>query len=367
MPVIQRGRLYRRKGKNGKRSKIWWGRIRREGKELNRPLDTETKAIARQRLNKWADELDHTAWGEKPRRTLREAIDRFGEDYFPAIKRRSAERYVSSLANIIRHMPDAMLDDIGSGVLSEFESARRSEGAKPPTIRRDLSALSSVFTQAEKWEWATRNPVRPYLSGGSSLKESEPRTRYLSHDEERKLIPLIPPAARRMAIFAIDTGLRKEEMLALLRSDVDLKRREVTVRGENAKSGRTRRVPLLPRTYKLLQEMLAAPPRSLYLFHRPDGQRHSDKTRNLRRDLIVGAVRAKLVGHLTWHDLRRTCACRLLQDYKMPLHEVSIWLGHSDVKMTAKRYAFLGSEALHDRIADVPEISVTTLRLVKGE
>jgi integrase len=149
-------------------------------------------------------------------------------------------------------------------------------------------------------------------------------------------------------------------MLALLRSSIDLQRREIIVKGETTKNARTRRVPMLPRTLDLVTEMLATPPRSLYLFHRPDGNRHSEKTRNVRRGLLIGAERAG-IADLTWHDLRRTCGCRLLQDYKMPLHEVSAWLGHSDVKLTAKRYAFLGTDALHDRIAETP-----ILKLVKG-
>jgi integrase/recombinase XerD len=245
---------------------------------------------------------------------------------------------------------------------------RRREGVKDPTIRRDISALSAVLAHAIRSEWTTQNFARVYISGrDASVKENEPRTRYLSHDEEKALIPHIPPATRRMAVFAIDTGLRKEEMLALLRTDVDIKKREITVRGITSKNSKMRRVPLHQRTYEMLRDMLAEPTRSLFLFHRSDGYRHSDKTRNLRRDLIIGATRAKLKEHLTWHDLRRTCGTRLIQDYKMPLHEVSIWLGHSDVKLTAKRYAFLGADALHDRLADAPKISATTLRLVKGK
>lgn len=363
-----RGRLYRRKGASGKRSKVWWGRIRFKQKEYNRSLDTEAKAIARQRLIKWSEELEKASWGEKPRRTLREAIEKFGDDYFPTLKRRSAERYVNSLTHIIRHMPDAYLEDVGSGLLAEFETARRREGVKAPTIRRDLSALSSVFTRAMVWEWTQHNPVRVYLSAKeTNLKESEPRTRYLSHDEEKQIIARVAPSTRRMVIFAIDTGLRKEEMLALLRTDVDLQRREVTVRGVTSKNKKTRRVPLLPRTYAILREMMAEQPRSLYLFHRADGHRISEKTRNLRRDLIKAAKRSGIDEHLTWHDLRRTCATRLIQDYKMPLHEVSAWVGHGDVKLTAKRYAFLGADALHERIAEAPQLSATTLRLVKGE
>ena len=42
---------------------------------------------------------------------------------------------------------------------------------------------------------------------------------------------------------------------------------------------------------------------------------------------------ADAIPHLIWHDLRCTCGCRLLQDHKMSMEEVSKWLGHSSVKV----------------------------------
>jgi integrase len=44
---------------------------------------------------------------------------------------------------------------------------------------------------------------------------------------------------------------------------------------------------------------------------------------------------------LSWHDLRRTCGCRLLQDYQRSRGQVSKWLGHASISVTERNYAFL--------------------------
>ena len=47
-----------------------------------------------------------------------------------------------------------------------------------------------------------------------------------------------------MIIAALDTGMRRGEMLALHFADIDWKRRMITLRGETTKSRRTRVVPI---------------------------------------------------------------------------------------------------------------------------
>ena len=56
------------------------------------------------------------------------------------------------------------------------------------------------------------------------------------------------------------------------------------------------------------------------------------------------------VTGIRWHDLRRTCGCRLLQDRKLSMTEVSKWLGHSSVLVTEKIYAFLFVDQLHEAV-----------------
>ena len=54
--------------------------------------------------------------------------------------------------------------------------------------------------------------------------------------------------------------------------------------------------------------------------------------------------------HVEWHDLRRTCGCRLLQDRKFAMEEVSKWLGHSSTKVTEQHYAFLHIDQLDEAV-----------------
>lgn len=137
--------------------------------------------------------------------------------------------------------------------------------------------------------------------------------------------------------FAIDTGLRAEEQWSLTRADFNFARRRVRVRAETAKSSKSRWVPLLPRAFEIA-ERLRVNNRSDFMFWRYDGERveHTWAFRLFQK--VVAA--AGLTEHLEWHDLRRTCGCRLLQDHDMPIDKVSHWLGHSGVVVTRRHYAF---------------------------
>ena len=59
---------------------------------------------------------------------------------------------------------------------------------------------------------------------------------------------------------------------------------------------------------------------------------------------------APVIPDLWWHDLRRTCGCRLLQDYKLTMEAVSKWLGHSSIEPTQRVYAFLETKHLHQAV-----------------
>ena len=64
------------------------------------------------------------------------------------LKPRGAEHYLVSLKSLAVHFDGKTLDQIKSASLSEFETARRSEGVTAGTIRRDLACLSSIMTSA---------------------------------------------------------------------------------------------------------------------------------------------------------------------------------------------------------------------------
>ena len=109
-----------------------------------------------------------------------------------------------SLAHLDRELGHLMLKMIGSAQLVEFETARRSAGVSAPTIRRDLACLSSLFGFAIEREIVDVNPVSAFLKRARKrgLRESEARTRYLSHAEEQRVdrrswprVPARPPGS----------------------------------------------------------------------------------------------------------------------------------------------------------------------------
>lgn len=83
------------------------------------------------------------------------------KDHLPLLKGgiegKAAQRYLVSLIPLSEHFAGATLNDIGSAMLSEFESKRRRQGVTTGTIRNDLWCLSSVFTCAKEWEWVPDN------------------------------------------------------------------------------------------------------------------------------------------------------------------------------------------------------------------
>lgn len=340
-----------------RRGRVYWARAQRQNREHRRSLKTADRAIAERRLRAWLDELDAIAWGDKPRRTYVEAEEKFIREHLTAIKPKAALRYGVSLKHLSEHFGGKMLQQITSAELSAFETKRRAQGVRPSTIRRDLACLSSMLTSCLDWEWLDANIVPAFLKSRAKrgLKEGQARTRYLSIDEESRLIEAASHAAmlnkngrqagkwtccREAIVLNIDTGLRREELFSLRWPQIDLAR-GVIVTTTLTKNGRARMVPLTQRS----RTVLGTFPRRLdtdYVFVNPStGTRFVTMDNGLR-----GAKRRARISDLRWHDLRRTAGCRWLQRDGKTIAEVSLLLGHSSVRVTEDRYAFLDAEAV---------------------
>jgi integrase/recombinase XerD len=367
-----------------KRAGIWWFQKMYKGRRYRYSLETANQREAQARAEAKLLELKATHWGEKPRRSYKEAAERFMDEYLPTLRPKSQERYLVSLGQLSAIFEPLRLDEISSGSLYEFEQTRYRGGASKPTIRRDLACLSSLMSFAMTLEWVTANPVPAYMKARSKkgLKEAEPKTRYLDKREESAILLACEREARDVGrsgrgkgdtarlwmefaesiAFAIDTGLRKEEQFSLMRHHIDFQRQEVIVDAIIAKNGKERRVPLLPRALEIARRR-ALNSSSAYLFPAANGNRYSERSGFMLKKLKMIALRAK-IAPLVWHDLRRTCGCRLLQDMRLPMERVCRWLGHSSIQVTEKHYAFLRVEDLHQSVREAADRvgNVTKLR-----
>lgn len=337
-----------------KRGNVWWGRAQRGGKEFRKSLGTSDRRTAEKRLRQWLDDMDAIAWGDKPPRPWADVWQRFMREHFPTLKPASAKRYAVSLKNLSLVMDGKTIQQVGSSLLSEFETMRRSAGATAPTIRRDFACLSVVMSYCEDWEWIEpgANIVPAYMRKRRrfGLKESPGKTRYLTEDEEARLIEAANEPSRTAIILAIDTGLRDQELMSLKWDQVDF-RNGVVRTTTDTKSRRARVVPLPARS----AQKLAQRPRHItspFVFCHDDGKRYARLNQGLK-----GAWGRAGIAKTTFHDLRRTAGCRWLQRDGMSIAEVGGLLGHSSVAVTEKSYAFLDLEATAQKAAQDKRIA----------
>jgi integrase len=195
------------------------------------------------------------------------------------------------------------------------------------TVNRELSMLRRVLNVAAQNGWITRNP----FTGGKSLiapGDEKPRERIITKEEESRLLAActgMRAHLRPIIICALDTGMRRGEILKLKWGDIDFTNRIITVRAFNTKTMRERQVAVT--------ERLAGQMESLYQL--------STKEPNALCFGIVDNVKKsfntvrRLAGLLDvrFHDLRHTHATRLVSAH-IPLSEVGRVLGHTQVNTT---------------------------------
>jgi integrase len=152
--------------------------------------------------------------------------------------------------------------------------------------------------------------------------------------EERRLLDKAGAWLQRLIIAALESGCRRGELLSFTWGDVSLHRGVLSVRAENAKSGKARDIPISPRLRGVLQ----------MIEHDPAGNPHKP-TAFVFGDKIGGQVKdpkkawakcCKLAGitGLHFHDLRHEAGSRMLEA-GWPLHHVQAVLGHADAKTTS--------------------------------
>ena len=339
-----------------KRGKVYWARAQRAKHEHRESLKTSDRRTAESRYRDWLERLNALAWGDRPRRTFGEAVERFIAEHCATIKPASARRYAVSLKMLSETFEPLFLDQITREKLSDYESWRREAGASAPTVRRDLACLSSLLTSCEEWEWTEDgwNPVPGFMRRRAKrgLKEAPPRTRYLTEPEEAALLSAGSPAVRQAIVVAVNTGLRMEEQFSLTWPQVDF-RRGIILTTKRTKSGRARAVPMPAPVAQILTQLTGqrtiGKVASLYVFRHDTGER----LLNMKKGLAGAVARAKLED-VHWHDLRRTAGCRWLQRDGRSMEEVSILLGHSSVKVTERSYAFLEGETVAGSVARSP-------------
>lgn len=131
---------------------------------------------------------------------------------------------------------------------------------------------------------------------------------------------------------ALQTAMRLGEILSLKWKNVDLEKRQLTIRPESSKSGRSRTIPVSDTLSNLLEELgRANEGKSEFVFLYDDPKIRKPRPIKYVQHSFTAACRRADIQSLTFHDLRHTAASRMIAKGADPVSVKNI-LGHSSLR-----------------------------------
>jgi integrase len=272
------------------------------------------------------------------------------------------------------------MSELSSFAIEGMRQKWKKAGEQPRSINRDIQRIQSVLSHAKEWGVLATNP----LAGLKPLKADKTgRVRFLTEAEEaalrkalgereeklrqarvrfnewreaRHMKPLpelygdLLDHLRPIVLVALNTGLRRGELLGLTWDAINFPAKLLTVTAATAKSGHTRRIPLNREALEILtawHARLGKPKGEALVFPGRDGARMR-RVDTAWRSLVKSAG----LKNFRLHDTRHHFASRLVQA-GVDLYTVKELLGHSEITMT-ERYSHLAPDNLRaavDRLA----------------
>ena len=276
------------------------------------------------------------------KRIANHTFKELAEHYLNWAERQRAIKSKKSFVKImLAHFGDLPLRSFNTRLIEEYQTGILADGKKPATANRHLAMLKHMFTKAVDWEMV-EDEVLKKVRALKLLKENNKRLRYLSTEECQTLIQACSDHLKPIVITALNSGMRKEEILSLeWERNIDLKHGFIHL--DNTKNGERREIPINQTLRGALQSVgfvrrLDSP----YVFIDKFGHRYKDVKRSFH-----SACRRAKIFNMRFHDLRHTFASHLTMQ-GVNLATVKELLGHKSINMTL-RYAHLAPE--HNRKA----------------
>ena len=268
--------------------------------------------------------------------TIGELLDRYEEDVSPTHKSHQVEKY--RLQTLRTHLGDKRVSALLPSVVCKYRDTRL-KAVSPASLKRELTILSSVLNIAIK-EWGIGIPQNP-VAMVSLPKIAKGRDRRLESGEEEKLLSS-SGELRRIIILALETGMRRGEILDIKKSHIDFARQTLLI--PLTKTDTPRTIPLSSRAIAALREQLRGSENVIPI---EETALFSYTARGLSGAFLRLCRRHKL-ENLHFHDLRHEATSRFFEKGLNPV-EVATITGHKDPRMLM-RYTHLRAEDLVRRL-----------------
>ncbi len=280
------------------------------------------------------------------------------------------EKWQALVANAPRHVRTKQVDPKGGKPAPKprnFKKPRKQRKAAPvppgpPVTPNEIRARKESANRVLATLKAALNHAlsRHRVKHGDAWREVKPfekttksRIRFLSTEEQVRLVNVCPPDFRRLVHGALYTGARYGELCRLRVGDFNSANGLVFI--EFSKSGKSRHIVLTEEAQTFFKSITAGHQADELMFLRDEVERRKlheigggwGKSEQAR--FMILACKAAGLAPTSFHELRHTYASGLV-NAGLPMAYVSAQLGHSDTRITEKHYSHLAPTALAESI-----------------
>ena len=281
----------------------------------------------------------------------------FGFKRDQGLAKSTLDNYKSSVSKyLLPTLGRLFLEEIRWEHINKIIQQSKENGLGAGRLNFNLRILKQMLTDAVEFDFLAKK----YLPTIKPVKESPKSLNYwLPEQAKRFLRSNVGDPLYALYVVALNTGLRRGELLGLCWDKVNLKNRRIEVSRirdryglrDTTKTGKVRYVPLNKAARSALRAILQERGGNNLVFNL------NGKTLNaeyLSTHHFQKAVEAAGVPRIRFHDLRTTYA----SNYAMAggdIYALSRLLGHSSVDMTTKKYAGLHSRFM-EKAAEIIQL-----------
>jgi integrase len=266
--------------------------------------------------------------------------------------KKSWDRDETSAKALLRFFTGKTLQQITGWLIEKYKIHRQNEDTqyrRPPsvaTINRELALLKHMLSKALRENIISSNPAKEV----KLFPERPNKLRVISGDEFLKLYNQASDFLKPILVIAINTGMRRSEILNLTWDDVDLVKRYIYV--GDTKNNDYRIIPINETLLKIFKA-LKSESQNNCLFANGNGEAvKSVKT------AFWGALRRSGIPHCRFHDLRHTFASNLVMA-GVDIVTVQELMGHKDISMT-RRYSHPTPDHKKQAVEKLNQIAMDT-------
>lgn len=307
----------------------------------------------RQKLAR-GEPIDKPKKDKIPEKNYKEFSEEFLNNYVKINNKLSEVRSKQSALNVylIPCFGKQKLSEITSYDVEKFKAERQKQGLSNKYINNLLCILSKSLSIAEEWGLLEKRPKIKHL------KVAQQKFDYLSIEESESLLANANGLLKDMILFALHTGLRFGEIIALTWNDINLKENIVTVsrsvsRGYlgSTKNNKIRHIPL-SNDLVIMLENRRLNKSNLVFPNTVEKFLIQERCRNWLHQICKKAGLRKI----GWHTFRHTFASRLAEN-GISMRTIQELLGHADTN-TTMRYAHLSPVVLKEAIKTLEKPNV---------